>query len=52
MFIERERERASMSGEGAERERERDKESQAGSAPPAQSPTWGSNPPTMRSFMT
>ena len=37
------REKASMSGGGAEREGE-ERESQAGSAPPAQRPTQGSNP--------
>ena len=44
---ERERERAGMSRGGAEREGNR--ESQAGSKLSAQSPTWGSNPRTVRS---
>ena len=47
-FFERERERQSASGGGAERGRQNPKQA-PGSEPPAQSPTWGSNPGTMRS---
>ena len=47
---ERERERASTSGGGAESERETQNPKQApGSERSAQSPTRGSNPPTVRS---
>ena len=46
-FIYFESDRDSTSQGGAEREGKR--ESQAGSAMPAQSPTWGTNPQTVRS---
>ena len=45
----RDRERQIMSGEGAEREGDTELKQAPGSEPTAQSPTWGSNPQTVRS---